>query len=198
MSDKNKKINLSEKQKQALTAYGKWRPRLGRGAKWAGSAGLLSGLAVNASKNKSLAGKIAIPLTAAAGAAGIADKMLEEKVEKNRKMKKLTGDAFEKQSSFDPDNYNAGREPSESVHGSIMDRPSYGTLTRGAEAANVTSNEDLVEKLFSRKGRLAANASEQLKELWPKSDPAGFSRTVTLPAGSAQPYREVKKTFEGA
>lgn len=192
MDGKKMSSNLEEK---ALKTYGKWRPRLGRGAQWAGAAGLLSGVATRAAKNPSRVGKIVLPVTAAAGLAGVADKILEEKVEKSRKLKKLTGDAFEKKSSFDPNDRNTAWRDEE-TSGSVSDRPPWGTLTEGGEARNVESSEALIDKLFTNKARTAANAADQLKQLWPKSNPDGYSRSIGLPRGAGKHHAKVRKAFK--
>ncbi len=68
----------------ALDSYAKWRPRLKRGATWAGTAAFLSKTVGGDAKGMA---HIAIP-TIAAGLAGMGDATLEEKLRANARNKK--------------------------------------------------------------------------------------------------------------
>lgn len=92
---------LTEKQREALSAYSNWRPRLARGAKWAGTAALLSNVVGPTTSTGRTARKYTVPITVAAGTAGIGDHFLQEAAKRNREMAKITAGAFDK-SAEDP------------------------------------------------------------------------------------------------
>jgi hypothetical protein len=186
MAEQKDRQGLSDKQKKMLKSYGTWRPRLGRGAQWAGTAGLISGVATRASKNSPAVGKIVAPVAIGAGLAGIGDKILEEKVEKNREAKKLVGGGFDKK-AFSTEDTREG----------IDGRPPWGSFTSDAEKRSVSDNEGLVEQLFSQKARTAALAQSQLRSLFPDAKEEEYSRAIGLPQSASGKISKIRKVLGG-
>lgn len=143
MAEQQKK--LSPKAKAALEQYSTWRPRLERGAKWGGSAALLT--SVTGDKGR----KVRLPATLAATAGGMADHRLQEFAKKNREAARIAGDTFDKSASC----------PTEHM--------TTGGRSRAVEAAK------LAQTLFSNKAVIAARAREQLAELFPEGGSTDFS-----------------------
>ena len=140
---------LSERQKTLLKGYGAWRPRVNRGAHWATTAGMLTGLTGKR--------KLMIPAAAAAGVAGVGDKMLEEQSEKNKKVRQLVGEGFDKKGSADHSD--------------------------GVRGAASEGGRGLLSVLFSQKARLSDQAEKQLRELFPGAGKDAYGRTILLRRG---------------
>lgn len=141
-----RKLDLAvDEPSKALENYAEWRPRLRRGATWAGTAAFLS---------KTMGGNhpgwahIAVP-TIAAGLAGAGDAALESKIRENQRMRRVVERGFEeahmtKKSSDDTSLFTS----------SVVD---------GQRAGN-----SVLAQLFSQKARLGTLASKQLAPLYPE------------------------------
>lgn len=172
---------LSDRQKKALKGYGNWRPRLGRGATWAGAGALLTRAATN---NK----KIMLPVAAGAGLAGIGDKMLEEKSEKNRQIKKLVGEGFEKDGGIS--------SPCREDGPPVLDREPWASFSSGAEESAVNSRQGMLQGLFSNKALLKARAKGQLKSLFPNARDESMSNAITAAGPASEASRLVRRAFK--
>jgi hypothetical protein len=168
---------LSEGQKKALKTYGEWRPRIGRGARFASTAGVITGLTGKR--------KLMFPAATVAGVAGVGDAMLEEKVQKNRQLEKLVGGAFDKKASA----------TCEDPAGSVDGRPPWGGFTEGAEQGAVRDRQGHLEQLFSSQARLKSLAAEQLKDLFPAAPADSHGRSTAAAGSAADASRLVSQAF---
>jgi len=163
---------LSERKKDLLRRYGTARPRLGRGARWAATAGAVTHL----SGRKELS----IPAATLGFSAGVADKILEEAVERDKRLKKLVGGGYEK-----------------TGEANIGGRVEPGLSTLGAELRNVDTGPGLLEELFSRKARMTSAARDQLKQLLPAAKEPFFGRNVRVGTNARDASKAVRRALQG-
>jgi len=163
---------LSERKKRALKEYGEWRPRIGRGASWAATAGLLTNLSGNR--------KVSIPAATAAGVAGMGDKMLEEEVKKSRKLKAIVKDSFEQSKTAS----------------SIASRPAWAQSPLATELGNVQHNA-VIGTLFSRKARVSAAARKQLGNLFANAGENSFGASLQVSADPRSAAKAVVRVLKG-
>ena len=175
----SKKLDLSDRQEAALKSYGKWRPRIGRGAQFAGTTAVISG--VTGKK------KLALPASIAAGTVGVADKMLEEKAKKDRGVRKLVGEGFKTAaaSSVKAKLKGIGEPAREDL-----------SFNSGARASHTSATKGLMQELFSRKARMASLADSQLKELWPSSNESSYGRAVTMGRSASDASKTVTRAMK--
>ena len=167
MPDDSGPRQIGPREQMALREYGKWRPRIGRGVRWAGTAGVLSGLAQKASLISNKGRLLPVAAATAGLAAGIGDKMLEEHVARSRKLQRLTGNAFKKEGS---------------VPGLIDGRGPSAQFTESGELSNMDEGAGIVSRLFSEKARLTRAALQQLTPLFPEAAANdGFARSIGMP-----------------
>lgn len=209
---------LTDREKKGLKTYGTWRPRVGRGAEFAIPAGVLAGMAGKKGKN------LMLPAALAAGAAGVGDKMLEEKADKSHQVQKLVGEGFQKSAGVSSLrnflNRHATKEAAvytekglreraarRRLHkqgepdthpedsGAARTREPWSTFTQAAEAASLRDGHGMISDLFSRKGRTSSAAQQQLSQLFPQSNEDSFGRSVTVSSTAADASRKTKAAF---
>ena len=160
-------MSLTREQKDKLVeGYNRQRPRMLRGAQVATGAGALVNFA-----NRP---KLTIPAAIIGGAAGVGDRLLEEKAEKAEKAKE------EKM------NKNAAQ---------VSGRPE--PLTQGAEARNIENYQGILENLFSSRARKAAQADAQLGSLFPadKDPKHSYGRTTRAGLSAREASKRVSQAF---
>lgn len=143
----------------ALDFYAKWRPRLQRGATWAGTAAFLS---------KTMGGEARhiIPATIAAGAAGAADATLEERLRRNHhpEAKKIVQHVFNEKKA----------------DGAVDPRPMTPEVVERAEE----DTNGLLGVLFAHKDEAGARAHKQLGSLFDGAKDESYGRVARLHPGS--------------